>query len=139
MTLTPQHEEFNYYCVDRLKSIDEWLPISYTDGDIIKKIRYKIGLRAVIKHQDCFILYTESDQDLEEFIYIDTEEYYNNQHRFFTDILSITEVKELIKKLKTINIFEFTSLLDFTNIYDEFKDFIESNWLNLDMDNLIEL
>jgi len=139
MILTKQHQEFNYYCLDRLKPLTEELRVTYNDGSVIRKVLYKIGLRADIKHQECFILYTESDQDLDEFIYIGAEEFYENQRRFFTDILSVEEVREIIKKLSTINIFEFTSLLEFTNIYEEFQLFIENNWEVLDMDNLIEL
>lgn len=139
MSLTKQHQEFNYYCLDRLKPLTEELPITYNDGNIIRKVLYKIGLKAEIKHQECFILYTESDQDLDEFIYIDAESFYNNQRRFFTEILDLMEVKELIKTIKTINIFEYASLLEFTNIYEEFQEFIETNWTVLDMDNLIEI
>lgn len=139
MTLTKQHQEFNYYCLDRLKPLTEELRLTYNDGFVIRKVLYKIGLRANIKHQECFILYTESDQDLSEFIYIGAEEFYENQRRFFTEILTLEEVREIIKKLSTINIFEFTSLLEFTNIYEEFQLFIENNWEVLQMDNLIEL
>lgn len=139
MTLTKQYREFNYYCLDRLKPLTEELRVTYNDGSIIRKILYKIGLRANIKHQECFILYTESDADLDEFVYIDANEFYENQRRFFTEILTVEEVKERIKTLSNINIFEFTSLLEFTNIYEEFKSFIETNWDILEMDNLIEL
>lgn len=137
--MTRQHQEFRYYCLDRLLPTNEEFKITYDDGNIIRKLKYKLGLRAKIKHQDCFILYTESDQDLDEFIYIDVEAYYNNQHRFFTDILPVGEVRELITRLTSINIFEFTSLLDFINIYADFQSFIEYNWNVLDMDKLIEL
>ena len=139
MTLTKQHQEFNYHCLDRLQPFENDLNLSYNDGNIIKKVRYKIGLKAKIKHEECFILYTESDRDLDQFIYIDVDSYYRNQRRFFNDILSLTEVKELIKNIKTINIFEFTSLLEFINIYDDFKFVIEDNWTYLNMDSLIEI
>ncbi len=139
MILTKQHQEFNYYCLDRLKPITEELKVTYNDGSVIRKKLFKIGLRAKIKHQECFILYTESDEDLDEFLYIDVEEFYNNQRRFFTEVLQAVEVKELIKCLKTINIFEFTSLLDFIDIYEDFQAFVENNWTVLDMDNLIEI
>lgn len=137
--MTKQHQEFNYYCLDRLKYINEELRLTYNDGSVIHKTIYKIGLRATIKHQECFILYTESDNDLDEFVYIDVDEFYNNQRRFFTEVLQLDEVKELIKKIKTINIFEFVSLLEFTHIYEEFQEFVETNWNILDMDNLIEI
>lgn len=139
MILTKQHQEFNYYCLDRQKPLTEEIRLTINDGNIIRKVLYKIGLKADIKHHECFILYTESDQDLDEFIYIDAEDFYNNQRRFFTEILSIEEVKELIKTLKTINIFEFASLLEFTHIYEEFQEFVETNWTVLNMDSLIEL
>ncbi len=139
MILTKQHQEFNYYCLDRLKPLTEELRVTYNDGSVIRKKLFKIGLRAKIKHQECFILYTESDEDLDEFLYIDVEEFYNNQRRFFTEVLQAVEVKELIKCLKTINIFEFTSLLDFIDIYEDFQAFVENNWTVLDMDNLIEI
>ncbi len=137
--MTDQQREFNYYCLDRVKPLTEELKISFEDDHTIFTTRYKVGLQAKIKHQDCFILYTESEKDLDEFIFIDADDFYNNQHRFFTEILSKTEVVELIKHIKTINIFEFVSLLDFTCIYQEFQDFIDKNWNILNMDNLIEL
>lgn len=98
-----------------------------------------MGLRAKIKHEDCFILYTNSDKDLYQFIYIGVDTYYKNQRRFFNEILPVFEVKEIIKNIKTINIFQFVSLLNFINIYDDFKLFVEQNWDVLDMNNLIEL
>ena len=137
MTITAQHQEFNYYCLDREKPVSEEFVVTYNDGSVIKKILYKIGLRANIKHEDCFVLYTESESDLDDFI--PTETFYNYQESFFTSIFSIEEIKTLIKRIKTINIFEFTSLLDFTNIYGDYKDFLESNWSNLNMDELIEI
>lgn len=139
MTITAQHQEFNYYCLDREKPVSEEFVVTYNDGSVIKKILYKIGLRANIKHEDCFVLYTESESDLDDFIFIPTETFYNYQESFFTSIFSIEEIKTLIKRIKTINIFEFTSLLDFTNIYGDYKDFLESNWSNLNMDELIEI
>ena len=106
------------------------------------KSHYKLSCAHAIFLKEiwqCFILYTESDEDLDEFLYIDVEEFYNNQRRFFTEVLQAVEVKELIKCLKTINIFEFTSLLDFIDIYEDFQAFVENNWTVLDMDNLIEI
>ncbi len=79
------------------------------------------------------------EDDLEGFTFIPTDVFYNNQKRFYTEILTTTEVKELIKKLPTINIFEFVSLLDFVNIYSEFKELVDYNWENLNMDSLIEI
>ena len=97
MSLTRQHQEFNYYCLDRSKPLTEEIKLTYNDGNIIRKVLYKIGLKATIKHTECFILYTESDEDLDKFLYIDAEDFYENQRRFFTEILSVGEVKELIK------------------------------------------
>ena len=137
--MTKQHEEFNYYCLDRIQPFENDIKLAYSDGSIIKRLLFKIGLKAKIKHVDCFILYTDSDQDLEQFIYIESAAYFDNQRRFFNDVFSITEMKTIIKCIKTINIFEFVSLLDFTHIYQEFQNYIENNWDILDMDNLIEI
>ena len=137
--MTRQHQEFNYYCLDRLQPFENDIKLTYSDGNIIKKLLYKIGLKAKIKHVDCFILYTDSDKDLEQFVYIDSATYFDNQRRFFNDVIPVEEMKELIKCLKTINIFEFTSLMEFTHIYKEFHDLLESNWNLLYMDNLIEI
>lgn len=137
--ITRQHQEFNYYCLDRLKPLSEEVPITYNDGNIIRKILYKVGLRTNIKHQDCFVLYTESDEDLDCFIYIAADKFYDYQSRFFNEVFSLSEMKDIIKKLTTINIFEYTSLLDFTYIYNDFKELVDFNWNNLDMDNLIEI
>lgn len=113
--------------------------MAINDGNIIKRVVYKVGLKAKIKHEDCFILYTNSDKDLYQFIYIGVDTYYKNQRRFFNEILPIIEAKEIIKNIKTINIFQFVSLLNFINIYDDFKLFVEQNWDVLDMNDLIEL
>lgn len=137
--MTRQQEEFNCYCLDRLEPFENDIKLTYQEDNIIKKTLYKIGLKARIKHHECFVLYTNSTNDFDQFLYIDVDAYYENQRRFFNDILSSLEVQELIKKIKTINIFEFTSLLDFTNIYDEFKELIDDNWTTLDMDSLIEI
>lgn len=137
--MTKEKQEFDYYCLDRLKAIGEDFPLTYTDGSVVRKLYYKIGLRASIKRQDCFILYTATEDDLEGFTFIPTDIFYNNQKRFYTEILTTTEVKELMKKLPAINIFEFVSLLDFINIYSEFKELVDYNWENLNMDSLIEI
>ena len=137
--MTKQKEEFECYCLDRLKPIGEDFPIAYDDGSVIKKLYYKIGLVATIKHQECFVLYTPSEDDLEGFTFITKETFYNYQKRFYTEILTITEVKEIFKKLPSINIFEFTSLLQFNTIYEEFKEILECNWETLEMDSLIEI
>ena len=137
--MTRQHQEFDYYCLDRLQPFENDLKITYSDGSVIKNLLFKVGLKAKIKHVDCFILYTDSDKDLEQFIYIDSATYFDNQRRFFNDVFSIQEVKEIIKCLKTINIFEFVSLLDFIHIYEDFREIVETNWNSLNMDNLIEI
>ena len=137
--MTRQHEEFNCYCLDRCKPLSEEFTITYTDGSIIRKILYKIGLRASIKHVDCFCLYTESDDDIDRFLFISTEKYYEYQKRFFFDIFNVEDLSSIINSIKTINIFEFVSLLDFNNIYQDFKDYLEYNWSRLQMDELIEI
>lgn len=137
--MTPQQKEFSCYCLDRLKVNELDFCVTYSDDTVIRKQYYKVGLRADIRHRDCFILYTESEKDLDEFIYINAEEFYDNQKRFFQDLFSKEEVNELFKKITTINIFEFTSLLKFNNIYEDFQDYIKQNWVVLDMDNLIEI
>ena len=137
--MTRQQQEFDYYCLDRCKPIFDDIVVAYDNGASIKKVMYKIGLRANIKHVDCLLLYTESDDDLEKLIYITTDAFYDNQQRFFTDILSEEEMKDIFRQLVTINIFEYTSLLDFNYIYDEFKELVEYNWQALNMDNLIEI
>ena len=67
------------------------------------------------------------------------EMFYNFQQRFFNDIFTLEEFKEIIQVLTTINIFEYTSLLNFDNIYDDFLEIVENNWEELSMDKLIEI
>ena len=55
------------------------------------------------------------------------------------DIFSVEEFKEIIKVLNTINIFEYTSLLNFDNIFSDYYDMVEDNWDALRMDDLIEI
>lgn len=135
--MSRQQEIFNYYCLDRLKPITEDLTITYRGDTYIKRMEYKIGLRAKIKRVDSFILYTMSDDDLDNFLFISTSDFFNNQELFFTSIISQEEYESYIHKLPSINIFEFASLLDFNFIYEEFKSFIETNWKVLQMDNLL--
>jgi hypothetical protein len=137
--MTKEQHEFECYCLDRLKPIADEFPVTYNDGVIIKKLHYKVGLRASIKHVDCFVLYTMSEDDLNGFLFIPVDTFYNNQKRFFHETLTKTEVKELIKVLPAINIFEFVSLLDFSIIYEEFKEYLEENWEILQMNDLIEV
>ena len=137
--MTRQRQEFNYYCLDRCKPIFDEITVTYNTGSVIKKVLYKIGLRANIIHLACLLLYTASDTDLDTLVYIATDVFYDNQYRLHTNIISIEEKDTLFRKLSTINIFEYTSLLDFTYIYDEFKELVEYNWDALDMDNLIEV
>ena len=128
---------FNYYCLDRIKPITEELYITYKDDGLLRKICYKIGLRANIKKIDCFILYTATEADLDVFIFIPVEYFYDNYQHLMTDIISKEEFDTSIKRLYTINIFEFASLLDFTYIYNEFKELLEYNWQVLNMNQLI--
>ncbi|MEE3344058.1 MAG: hypothetical protein VZS44_08210 [Bacilli bacterium] len=137
--MTREQQEWEYYCLDRCKPISEEFTITYDDGGCLHKTLYKIGLKANIKHTECYCLYTESENDLDTFLFIPVEIYNNYQKSFFFDIFKLDDIKELIKSIKTINIFEFTSLLDFTNIYQDFKDLVEENWNILKMDNLIEI
>ena len=137
--MSRQEQEFDCYCLDRCKPLTEELPIAYNNGTNITKVKYKIGLRAMIRKRDCFILYTESEEDLNGFTFITTENFYDNQRRFYTDIIPFEDFRELIKWLPNINIFEFTSLLDFVNIYEEFMNLVKGNWTTLNMDNLIEI
>ena len=137
--MTKQMQEFDYYCLDRIKPLSEDFTVTVNDGNIIKKLLYKIGLRASIKHTDCYCLYTESEQDLDHFLFIPVEKYNDYQRRFYLDVFSEEDIKSIIKSIKTINIFEFTSLLCFTHIYQDFKEFLEYNWTALDMDDLIEI
>ena len=72
-------------------------------------------------------------------MFIPADIFYDNQKRFFTEVLTVEEVKTMIKILPAINIFEYTSLLEFTKIYKEYKELVEENWEKLDMNNLIEI
>lgn len=139
--MTKEKQEFEYYCLDRLKlfSNESPFPVSYSDGVITKKIIYKVGLKATIKKQECFVLYTDSDEDLEGFTFISIERFYENQKRFYTEVFDKNELKDIIRTLPAINIFEFTSLLEFNTIYDEYKELLEENWEKLEMDDLIEI
>lgn len=137
--MTRQRNEFNCYCLDRCKPVFDEILLAYNDGVVVKKVNYKIGLRTNIKHVDCLLLYTETDIDLERLVYIATENFYDNQRRFYNEVLSIEEMKSIFKHIATINIFEFTSLLDFNYIYEDFKDLIDYNWENLNMDGLIDI
>ena len=65
------------------------MKLTYNDGNVIKRVLYKIGLKAKIKHEECFILYTNSDRDLDQFVYIDVDAYYQNQRHFFNDIIPL--------------------------------------------------
>lgn len=139
--MTKEQQEFEYYCLDRLKLVsnESPFPVSYSDGVIIKKLIYKVGLKATIKKQECFVLYTDSDDDLVGFTFIPIERFYENQKRFYTEVFDKNELSDIIRILPAINIFEFTSLLEFNTIYDEFKSLLEDNWQKLQMDDLIEI
>ena len=135
--MSREHKYFNYYCLDRLRSMDNELPISYKDDGLIRKIYYKIGLIAKIKNTRCCILYDEDD--FENLVYSSCEFIDNHREELYLNIQDKQTIKENIKEINTINIFEFTSLLNFEYIYSEFKDIIDYNWNNLNMDSLVEI
>lgn len=132
-------ETFEFYCLDRLKPVSEELNITYRDDGLIRKLYYQIGLRAKIKHVDCFILYTSSDDDLDALVFMPVDYFFDNQARLMLSTIEKEEYMQIVKHINTINIFEFVSLLDFTYIYDDFKQFVEYNWQILNMDSLIEV
>lgn len=135
--MSKQQEFFNYYCLDRLKLIDNELPLSYIDDGLIRKFYYKIGLISRVKSTISYVLYDE--EDFEELTYISCE--YADDHR--ESLMLYPQDKEtffgVVKKIQTINIFQFTSMLNFDYIYSDFKDIIEYNWDTLKMDSLIEI
>jgi len=139
--VTKEQQEFEYYCLDKTMPLPEEFPLVYSNGNATKKLYFKVGLKAKIKHIDCVIIYSavEFEDNLERFMFIPAEIFYANQKRFFTEVLSLDEVKSIIKIIPTINIFEYTSLLEFTNIYKDYKDLVIENWEKLDMNNLIEI
>lgn len=139
MKASKQRKEFEYYCLDRLQCISDYLPIKYKDDGEVKKIIYRFGLKANIKQRPSYILYTETDKDFEQFVYIDVDDYNDYQRHFFMDIISKEEMNELIKKVTTINIYEFVSLFNFIRIYDAFLLLVLNNWDHLNMDQLIEI
>lgn len=139
--MTREQQEFEYYCLDRIMPLTEEFPVVYKDGDILRKLYFKVGLKAKIKHIDCIVIYSavNFEDNLERFMFIPADIFYDNQKRFFTEVLTAEEVKTMIKILPAINIFEYTSLLEFTKIYKEYKELVEENWEKLDMNNLIEI
>lgn len=136
--MTRQEELFHYYCFDRILQLPEEFTIAYKENERIKRINYKIGLRAKIKHLDCFVLYTESDDDLDGMLFIPVNLFYDNYEYITCKVISKEDYSYFIRSLSTINIFELASLLDFSLIYLDFKQFVERNWEVLDMDALIE-
>lgn len=136
--MTRQQELFNYYCLDRIKPIPEMFTVSFREHERIHSIDYKIGLRATIKRMDCFVLYTATDEDLNLITFIPVDTFYDNYDYMCTKVISKDEYVSYIKTMQTINIFEFASLLDFSYIYSDFKEFVEYNWAAIDMDSLIE-
>lgn len=135
--MTKEQEYFNYYCLDRMKTVGDDLPISYDDDGLIRKVYYKIGLVAKVKRTVCYILYTE--EDFENLVYIPEEYVLEHEQDLRLRVQKKHELFEYLKIIQTMNIFQFLSLLDFTWIYQDFKDIVDYNWLNLNMDSLIEM
>ena len=135
--MTREQEYFNAYCLDRMKVIDNDLPIAYNDDGLIRKVYYKIGLVAQIKRTICYILYTEDDFD--NFVYIPEEYVLEHEEDLRLHVQKKEELFEHLKVVQTMNIFQFMSMLMFNYIYQDFKDIVDYNWLNLNMDSLIEM
>lgn len=129
---------FEYYCLDKTKPITEELNITYSEDGLIRKFYFKTGLRALIKKIDCYILYTSTEEDFENLLFIPVDYFYDHFQRLSMSIIPKYEYLETIKQLQSINIFEFTSLLDFMYIFEEFKNLILTNWQRLNMNSLIE-
>jgi hypothetical protein len=130
-------EIFNFYCIDRLKPLGDELYITYRDEGTIRKQHYYIGLKAKVKKIDSFVLYTATEDDLDVFLFIPVDFFYDNYERLMTTIITKEEFLQIIKRIYTINIFEFVSMLDFVYIYTDFKDIVDMNWQTLDMDSLM--
>ena len=135
--MTKEHEYFNYYCLDRMKVLDNELPLAYDDEGLIRKIYYKIGLIAQVKHILSYILYTEEDFD--NLIYIPCEFVDNNKESLFLYPQNKQDLFEQLKTIQTMNIFQFMSMLTFTYIFEDFKEIVDYNWDNLNMNSLIEM
>ena len=92
--MTREQQEFEYYCLDRIMPLTEEFPVVYKDGDILRKLYFKVGLKAKIKHIDCIVIYSavNFEDNLERFMFIPADIFYDNQKRFFTEVLTAEEV-----------------------------------------------
>lgn len=120
-----------------MKYLDDELPVSYKDDGLIRKIYYKIGMIARIKNTLSYILYTEDS--FENLVYVSCEYVDNHREHLMLYPQPKNELFDIIKTIQTMNIFQFLSLLNFTYIYEEFKDIVDYNWDNLNMNMLIEM
>ena len=135
--MTREQSYFNYYCLDRLKPLGDELSIAYNDDGYIRKVQYHFCLKAKIKNKYCYVFY--KDDNYEEFIYASVDYIDENYENLMLNVQNKLELFDFIKTIKTMTIFEFTSLLTFTYIYSDFKDLIDYNWDALNMDKLIEI
>lgn len=135
--MTREKQEFEYYCLDRMKLLDNDIPLAYNDDGLIRKFYYKIGLIANIKHRPCYVLYLEDDFD--NLTYVSCEFLDNHREDLLLHVQDKDSLFEQLKIIQTMNIFQFASMLNFLYIYEEFKDIIDYNWETLNMNSLIEL
>ena len=135
--MSKEQEYFNYYCLDKIKSLDNDFPISYSDDGYIRKVYYKLGLIAQVKKTICYILYTEDN--FEDLIYIPEEYVLEHEQDLRLKTQNKEELFEVLKIVQTMNIFQFLSMLNFMYIYQDFKDIVDYNWDNLNMNTLIEM
>lgn len=135
--MTEQQRQFNYYCLDRIRNFDDELRVAYKDEDTIRKLNYRIGIEARIKHTNCYVLYLEDNFD--DLVYVSKE--FVDDHR--EDLFLHTQEKEVFiqefKHLPRINIFQFVSMMTFIYIYEYFKSIIDYNWNYLNLDSLVEI
>ena len=73
------------------------------------------------------------------FIYSSCEFIDDHKEDLYLRVQEKQTIKDNIKRINTINIFEFTSLLNFEYIYSEFKDIIDYNWSNRSINLLFSL
>ena len=133
--MSKAQDYFNYYCLDKTRDADSSLTIAYRDNTEIKKFPYKIGFISRVRQCISYILYKE--EDIDNLFYVSCDYIDNNLERLLLYPIDKEEYDVEFKYLGNITLSEFTSLLDFNIIYEDLKSFIDTEWNNFRMDDLL--
>lgn len=131
--MSENKELFDNYCLDKFQEEDVLYPIKYrVNDDIIRRVDYNFAFKDKVKGDLCYVLFNEDDEEDVYFTYVPVDCVEEN------DMVLFVDENTPIRKVKSMTIYEYASLLSFKDIYNIIKKDIDKKWDEVGMDELIE-